>query len=148
MMKNTRENQRFKPIMNDNQILKVFKDFCESTSLHGYGYLYSADFIFLKIVWITIILTMTALGIFFLAKHTREYLDSSILTTIETSSASLSVSTYTNTFTKKTQRKYISHKFLQSLYICTHTRDILNPRIFILKGNYMALNYNMQLESN
>ena len=30
---------------------KVMKDFCESTSLHGYSHLYVADSIVSKIVW-------------------------------------------------------------------------------------------------
>ena len=93
-MKHTARNKRSSnTAMNKNQSSKLFKNFCDSTSLHGYGYLYNSDSIFVKIIWVFVILAMTALGISFLANHTKEYLDSRILTTIETSSAPLSVST-------------------------------------------------------
>ena len=73
---------------------KVLNDFCESTSLHGYSYWYSADSLILKIAWTFVILAATCLGIVFLGNQTREYLDGTILTTIETSSAPLDVSAY------------------------------------------------------
>ena len=73
---------------------KVLNDFCESTSLHGYSYWYSADSLTLKVAWTFVILAATCLGIVFLGNQTREYLDGTILTTIETSSAPLDVSTY------------------------------------------------------
>ena len=92
-MTNATENEKLQPMKNKSQLSKVLKDFCDSTSLHGYGYLYNINgFVFLKIIWVFVILAMTALGISFFVKHTKEYLDSTILTTIETSSASLSVS--------------------------------------------------------
>ena len=70
---------------------KVFKEFCESTSLHGYSYLYNADSIFSKIVWAFVILAATGLGIMFLTNQTKEYLDGTVTTTIETFSAPLKV---------------------------------------------------------
>ena len=71
---------------------KVLNDFCESTSLHGYSYWYSADSLILKVAWTVVILAATCLGVVFLGNQTREYLDGTILTTIETSSAPLDVS--------------------------------------------------------
>ena len=71
---------------------KVLNDFCESTSLHGYSYWYSADSLILKVAWTFVILAATCLGVVFLGNQTREYLDGRILTTIETSSARLDVS--------------------------------------------------------
>ena len=73
---------------------KVLKDFCESTSLHGYSYWYNADSFILKVAWTFAILAATCLGVLFLGNQTREYLDRTILTTIETSSAPLDVSIY------------------------------------------------------
>ena len=87
-----KENDRFQPIRNNSHLSKVLKDFCDSTSLHGYGYLYNVDSILMKLVWGFVILTMAGLGLFFFVKHTKEYHDSTIITTIETSSASLDVS--------------------------------------------------------
>ena len=71
---------------------KVLNGFCESTSLHGYSYWYSADSFVLKVCWTFVILAATCLGVVFLANQTKEYLDGTILTTIETSSAPLDVS--------------------------------------------------------
>ena len=71
---------------------KIIQDFCESTSLHGYSYLYSTDSIVLKLVWFIIIMGMTGLGIFFFVENTDAYIKARIVTNIETSSADLSVS--------------------------------------------------------
>ena len=75
---------------------KVLNDFCESTSLHGYSYWYSADSLILKVAWTFVIIAATCLGVAFLANQTKEYLDGTILTTIETSSAPLDVSIFIN----------------------------------------------------
>ena len=88
-----KSNQETKPRSKSNA-RKVLKDFCESTSLHGYSYLYSADSLILKVAWTFVILAATCLGVVFLGNQTREYLDGTILTTIETSSAPLDVSIY------------------------------------------------------
>ena len=71
---------------------KVVKDFCESTSLHGYSHLYIADSIVSKIVWFLVILFTTSLGLFLFVKNTNDYFTARIVTNIETSSANLSVS--------------------------------------------------------
>ena len=71
---------------------KVFNEFCESTSLHGYNYWYNADSSILKVAWAFVILAATGLGMVFLANQTKEYIDGRILTTIETSTAPLDVS--------------------------------------------------------
>ena len=71
---------------------KVLNDFCVSTSLDGYSYWYSADSFVLKVCWTFVILAATCLGVVFLANQTQEYLDGTILTTIESSSAPLDVS--------------------------------------------------------
>ena len=74
------------------QPAKVFKDFCESTSLHGYSYLYIATSTLMKIIWIVWIVIATALGIGFVVSNTNDYLGAKIVTTIESSSAPLDVS--------------------------------------------------------
>ena len=71
---------------------RILKDFCGSTSLHGYGYIYNNESIALKLFWLFIILNMTGLGIFFLVTNTTEFLEHKIYTTTETSSAPISVS--------------------------------------------------------
>ena len=72
---------------------KILKDFCESTSLHGYSYLFITDSIVSKIIWVIVIVTMTGLGIGFLVSNTNDYLDSRIVTDMQSSSKDLSVST-------------------------------------------------------
>ena len=70
---------------------KVIKDFCESTSLHGYSYLYIAETIISKLVWTLVILFMTGLGMFLLVKNTNDYIKARLVTNVESSYANLSV---------------------------------------------------------
>ena len=70
---------------------KVIKDFCESTSLHGYSYLYIADSIISKLVWTLVILFMSGLGMFLFVKNTNDYIKARLVTTVESSYANLSV---------------------------------------------------------
>ena len=86
----THESKRSK-LMSKSQTAKVFKDFCESTSFHGYSYLYIANSICMKFIWVTIIILMTALGIGFVLSNTNDYLNARVITTIDTSSAPLEV---------------------------------------------------------
>ena len=69
----------------------VFKDFCESTSLHGYSYLFIGNSIFLKIIWTIVILLMTCVGATFLTNNTVDYWNARLFTTLESSSAPLKV---------------------------------------------------------
>ena len=79
--------------MSKIQAARNFKDFCESTSLHGYNYLHMTTSITLKIFWFIVIIIMTGTGIWFLAKNTKDYMKSSIVTNIESTSGQLTVST-------------------------------------------------------
>ena len=94
---------------------KVMKEFCESTSLHGYSHLYIADNIISKIVWFLVILFTTSLGLFLFVKNTNDYFTARIVTNIETSSANLSVSKL-NTIIKT---KYSSMLSLEIWYFVT-----------------------------
>ena len=86
-----KSNQETKPRSKSNT-RKVLKDFCESTSLHGYGYIHNNDSIVLKLFWLFVIISMTGIGILLLVQNTIEFLEYGIYTTTETSSAPLSVS--------------------------------------------------------
>ena len=77
------------------QAAKNFKDFCESTSLHGYNYLHMTASITLKIFWIIVITTMTVSGMVLLVRNTLVYMQSSIVTNIESTSGNLTVSSVT-----------------------------------------------------
>ena len=81
--------QQFK--MEKAETKNVFKDFCESTSLHGYSYLFIGNSIFSKIIWTIVILLMTCVGAMFLMNNTVDYMNSTQVTTLETSSAPLKV---------------------------------------------------------
>ena len=68
-----------------------FVEFCGSISLHGYAYLVIVKPLFGKIIWSMIVTAMTILGATFLVTNTQEYIDSGMMTTIESSTASVQV---------------------------------------------------------
>ena len=69
----------------------MFKGYCQSTSLHGFSYLYGNNKLAVKFFWLFVILAMTGLGILFIVLNTQQFLEARIETTIETSTAPLSV---------------------------------------------------------
>ena len=71
---------------------KVLKDFCDSTSLHGYSYLYNSNSIAARMLWFLVILITAIFAVLLTFKNTKEFLESKIITSIETSSASVNVS--------------------------------------------------------
>ena len=75
---------------------KVLKDFCESTSLHGYSYLYSSNSIVSKLFWFLVMLITAMAAVYFSLLNTKEFIDSKIITNIESYSAPVSVSTPTS----------------------------------------------------
>ena len=72
----------------------MFKDYCQSTSLHGFSYLYGNNKLAVKFFWLFVILAMTGIGILFIVLNTQQFLEARIETTIETSTAPLSVRYY------------------------------------------------------
>ena len=81
-----------KNMLSKSQTSKFLKDFCQSTSLHGYSYLYLSDSITLKILWGIVILIATGTGIGLLVNNTKAYMESKITTNIESTSENLNVS--------------------------------------------------------
>ena len=124
---------------------KVFNEFCESTSLHGYTYWYNADSVILKVAWAVVILAATCLGMVFLANQTKEYIDGRILTTIETSSAPLDVSmeNHCNSYyTKIPKRKRCKlARFKKSFHQSSTIYPLTN--MFPILENYMAICNNL-----
>ena len=84
-------NKKMKMNESTRQMANIFNDFLVATSLHGYGYLHSVNSMILKVIWILVITIMTGLGITFVAINTDEYFKARITTTIESSTADLSV---------------------------------------------------------
>ena len=74
------------------QIRKLIKDFCESTSLHGYSYLYNSNSKAMKLSWALVIFSFSGLGAIFLVNNTNAYMKAGLITTIESNNADLSVS--------------------------------------------------------
>ena len=73
-------------------LLQVSNEFCESTSLHGYSYIANVNSVTLKIFWSIIIVCLTGIGIKFLIVNTQDYMESRLVTGIDSSSAPLNVS--------------------------------------------------------
>ena len=69
----------------------IFKEYCESTSLHGYSYLYIAKSKLAKSIWVICILIMSFIAVYFFVTNTAEYWNSRLVTTIESSTAPLVV---------------------------------------------------------
>ena len=86
-----KSNQRMSMPFSKGQPAKIMKDFCESTSLHGYNYLYIAENIVFKIIWIFVIIGMTGIGTVFIVINTNTYLKARLVTNIESSTANLEV---------------------------------------------------------
>ena len=70
----------------------IFKEFCNSTSLHGYSHVSNFENIVLKLFWIFVIFTMIGLGCYFVATNTSDYFRARLVTNIESATADLSVS--------------------------------------------------------
>ena len=77
-------------------VAKIWKDFCESTSLHGFGHLTNATSALQKLFWVIVILGMATLGIIAVIGNTGQFLNAGIVTTIQSSASSLKVSYLTN----------------------------------------------------
>ena len=90
--------------VSEQQTPKLLKDFCVSTSLHGYSYLQIADSALAKTIWVIIILLATGTGLNFLVINTKAYMKATITTSIESSSDNLHVSNQRFQFVKP-QRK-------------------------------------------
>ena len=73
------------------QISQVFCEFCESTSLHGYSYLQMGNSMLLRLFWLGGIFSMIGLGGKFLYENTNDYLSSTLVTLIESSTTPVEV---------------------------------------------------------
>ena len=90
MNKNT--PKKSKCSFNLKTIANLMKDFCQSTSLHGYSYLSNVESITLRFIWGIVIVAATGLGIVFLVNNTKAFMEATIFTYIESETSSLDVS--------------------------------------------------------
>ena len=86
------EKNEMIPFSESNTEGSLIKYFCESTSLHGFSFLSMANGVFTKLVWILAIISMTVVGAVLLLKNTNDFMNSRLVTNIESSTAPLSVS--------------------------------------------------------
>jgi hypothetical protein len=98
------KNRKLMKKVSEEQTPKLLKDFCMSTSLHGYSYFQVANSVLAKIIWAIIILLATGTGLNFLVINTKAYMKATITTSIESSSDNLHVSNQRLQFLN-TQRK-------------------------------------------
>ena len=90
---NTRDTTKRKMWISESQKIKL-RNFCESTSLHGFSFLYHSKSVAIRLVWIFAIVAMMGVGTFFLVDNTDTYLKSRLVTNIESSTDDLDVSIY------------------------------------------------------
>ena len=69
-----------------------FHEFCQQTSLHGWQYLGKGGGTKGKIVWLFIVLASLGVASVFLFTQAEDFLNRSVVTTIQTTTASLQVS--------------------------------------------------------
>ena len=68
------------------------RDFCESTSLHGFSFMYHSKTIATRSVWVIAIVALLGVGTFFLVDNTDAYFKSRLVTNIESFTDDLDVS--------------------------------------------------------
>ena len=105
---------------------KIFKKFCESTSLHGYSYLYIANSTVMKSIWTLVIIGMSGVGISFLVINTNAFVRSRLVTNIESSTADLSVSI----FKWSREAAVLENIILESRYSDAMTSVYISNQIF------------------
>ena len=106
------KNRKLMKKESEQQTPKLLKDFCKSTSLHGYSYLQVADSVLAKTIWAIIILLATGIGLNFLVINTKAYMKATISTSIESSSENLHVSNQRLQFlnTQRKRNQFCYHK--------------------------------------
>ena len=91
--------------LSKSQTSEGLKDFCESTTLHGFSYFGIADSVLAKTVWAIIILLATGTGLSFLVTNTKAYMKATIKTSVESSLDNLHVSNQRLQFLKLHTKK-------------------------------------------
>ena len=74
-----------------SHLQRVFQGFCESTSLHGYSYLFIATSFIGRLFFVLVIIVFTFIGMYFLGLNYDKYAKATFTTTIDTTSAPLEV---------------------------------------------------------
>jgi hypothetical protein len=72
----------------------TFNEFCQHTSLHGWQYLGQVGTRNGKIVWLVIVMASLGVASLFLATAAKDFANRAVVTTIDTTTASLQVLLY------------------------------------------------------
>ena len=78
-------------MVGDDVRTSTFSEFCQQTSLHGWHHITSVNTTKGRAVWLGIVLASLAVASVFLATATKDFATRSVVTTIETTTASLQV---------------------------------------------------------
>ena len=100
-------------IRNEGQLSNIVREFCESTSLHGFNFLYNAKSLTVRLLWIFSILVMMGFGAFFLVKNTNAYLKSKLRTSTDSSSSYLDVSSFYGQTNQVEKKVSAFHRFFR-----------------------------------
>ena len=76
----------------ENSERSNFSEFCERTSLHGWQHIHRVNTRKGRIVWLSIVLASLSVALLFLTTATKDFANRAVVTTIETTTASLQVS--------------------------------------------------------
>ena len=78
---------------NDNQMKMSggtwFRKYCESTSLHGWQYIYHSSQKGWRLLWMGMVLSSVIIAFFFVFKQTSEFTKATVVTTVDTTTAPL-----------------------------------------------------------
>ena len=85
-------------ISNTSPTTIAFREFCASTSLHGWHHLNQVKNTNGRVVWLVIVIASLAVASVFLGTAAIDFMDRSVVTTIETTTASLQVGLLISTF--------------------------------------------------
>ena len=87
--------------MNENALVEksTFSEFCQQTSLHGWQHIHRVNTNGGRAVWLGIVLASLAVASVFLTTAAADFATRSVVTTIETTTASLQVRIYLDFFT-------------------------------------------------
>ena len=80
---------------NDSSSKNIIKQFCELSSFHGIAFLFNAATVLQRSFWILSIICLTSVGIYLIISNTESYVNSRIVTNIDSNTAKLTVSKLT-----------------------------------------------------
>ena len=75
--------------MSDGASRTWFRKYCESTSLHGWQYIYHSSQKGWRLLWMFMVLSSVIIAFCFVFKQTSEFTKATVVTTVDTTTAPL-----------------------------------------------------------